>query len=155
MKAGNPPNAPDLQSITEVGLGGHEGKAPLSRLSDRLFLDQATFADASGSDGLAPIPAVHLALLDDLVGSRQQRVRKRNACGIGCFPVDHETEARRPLKGQIGRLGAFENREQIGGRIDHLFAPSGLKYGGSGTRPRDPRAEASRTRGSRAGAVLV
>ena len=31
---------------------GHEGKAPLSTLSDRCSWNEATFADASGSDGL-------------------------------------------------------------------------------------------------------
>ena len=33
---------------------GQERKALLPKLSDRLFLDEATFADVSGSDGLAP-----------------------------------------------------------------------------------------------------
>jgi hypothetical protein len=36
----------------------HEGKAPLSRLSDRCFLDEATFAHATGSVALAPQAAV-------------------------------------------------------------------------------------------------
>jgi hypothetical protein len=33
---------------------GHEGKAPAIQAERLLFLDEETFADASGSDGLAP-----------------------------------------------------------------------------------------------------
>jgi len=52
------------------------------------------------------VRAVRSALLDDLVGAREQRLRHRQAERLRGLQVDHQLEFGRLLDRQIGRLGS-------------------------------------------------
>ena len=53
------------------------------------------------------------ALLDNLVGAHQHRVRHSEAERLGGLEVDDQLEGRRLLDRQIGGLGAFEDRSRV------------------------------------------
>ena len=55
------------------------------------------------------MPTLKGVLLDHLIRPLQERGRDRQAERLGGLEADHQLEFRRPLDGQIPRLGAFED----------------------------------------------
>src|SRR3990172_3202692 len=60
-------------------------------------------------------PAEFVLSLNDLIRPLEERLRDRQAEGLGGLEVDHQLELRRLLDGQVGGLGALEDLIDIRG----------------------------------------
>jgi hypothetical protein len=94
-----------------------------------LLWGQEHALDPARPDGsIAPIPAVRVptigglkstqsgrspALLDNLVGAGEERLRHGEAERVGCVQIDDQLEGRRLLDRHLGGLGAFEDLSRV------------------------------------------
>ena len=53
--------------------------------------------------------------LDDLVGTKKERLRDRQADRLGSLEIDHQRDFGRLLDGKIGRPGTLQNLIDVGG----------------------------------------
>jgi hypothetical protein len=80
-------------------------------------------------------------LLDDLVGSREQRSWHDEAEGLCCIPVDHEWKFDWVLNWKVRRIFTFEDSRDVrtGASIDVRIIWT-IPYQGTLVRRRGPRA---------------
>src|SRR5260370_17895726 len=105
-------------------------------------------ACSTRSTGTEDLTLLGVTLFDHLVGTGEQRWRKRDAERLGGFQVDHQLELGWRLHRQFGWLGALQDAIDIAGRapekvdvygaIGHQPADRGYKAGGIDCRQAGP-----------------
>jgi hypothetical protein len=66
--------------------------------------------------------AAKIGLLDDLVGTGEDRRRDIESKRLRSPEIDHQLKFARKLNGQIGRLGTIKNFDDIGGRMTKVLS---------------------------------